>query len=112
MGERREGGGVLGGLESLHRYNPHFTDGFLIVEPLQSRNRGVTGRYGPRITTRSQTTNGQLINTNFDHRLMNAENTNGEGRERMGVEILMIAQGSWRTMRRRSRARSRGFRTG
>jgi hypothetical protein len=41
-----KGWGELGGLESLHRYNPHFTDGFLIIESLQSRNGEVTGRYG------------------------------------------------------------------
>jgi hypothetical protein len=34
---------VFGGLEPLHRYNPHKTEGFLIMKALQSRYRGVTG---------------------------------------------------------------------
>ena len=42
---RREREGVLGGLEPLHRYNhcKHWL--FLRSKPLQSRYKGVTGRY-------------------------------------------------------------------
>jgi len=36
------GGGVFGGLEPLHRYNLHFTEGFLRPSRYKSRNRAVT----------------------------------------------------------------------
>ena len=34
---------MFGGLEPLHRYNLHKTEGFLIMKPLQSRYRGLHG---------------------------------------------------------------------
>jgi len=42
--------GVPRGPQPLHRYNPHFTDGFFIIEPLQRRNKGVTRRYNHDFT--------------------------------------------------------------
>jgi hypothetical protein len=57
---------VFGGLEPLRRYNPHKTEGFLIVKALRSRYRGVTGVTNAAAGAATSTQQGRARIARFD----------------------------------------------